>query len=431
MHKGKTGTILSALQWLLFHVGVVLSVPIIVGNGFQLGPGGVENLMRLTFFITGAGSLLQQLIGHRNMLIEGPAGPWWAAFLVIATVAGQSGTPIEEVRGNIQGGLLIGGGLLFFAGIGGFIRRVQGLFTPRVTGVFLLLIAIQVSGLAVERMVSYGAALFFISLAVLVGSLLLLSFAGGMLKQSALLISVLGGWIAAALLGKITLTDLSTISLIALPDFLPWGAPRFDPATVLTLSVLGLLLVPNQIGSLRAMEAAKGEEIPPRRYDRGLATTGISCITAALFGGSGTTPFAISAGLVSITGEREKSGYILGALLFVLVGIFGPLAALMSSIPASVAGAVLLSSVSSLAVIGMRSLGSDSLEGREVLVVGLSILSGTGVMFVPGEIWSRVPQIVASLFSNGVITGTITILLLEHLVLAVGDKTKKEARKER
>ncbi len=411
-------TLLAALQWLLFHVGVVLSVPIILGAGFQLQPSGVENLMRLTFFITGAGTLLQSLLGHRNMLVEGPAGPWWASFLVIAGVAVSAGTPIETVRTDIQGGLMIGGLVLVLAGVTGIVDRLKALFTSRVTGVFLMLIGVQVSGIGVEGMVSQGLELFLISTGVLLLSVLLLSFGRGLLRQAALLISVIAGWLAAAATGHVHIGSSGSSALLIPPDPLPWGMPTFDLGTALTLSLLGILLIPNQIGSLKAMEQAKGEQIPTKYYGNGLAATGGTCFFAGLFGGSGTTPFAISAGLVSITGEKRKTAFTIGAVIFVLVGLVGPLAALLSTIPQAVAGAVLLTSVGSIAVIGMRSIAPGSLGGTESLLVGMGLLAGTGVMFVPPEIWSDVPAWAASIFSNGVITGTLITLLFEHAVLS-------------
>lgn len=410
-------TIAAGLQWLMFHIGVVISVPVIVGGGFQLSPAGVENLIALTFIITGIGSLLQVALGHGNLLIEGPAGPWWAAFLVIVSVSTAGGIPIQTIRTDIQGALIIAGLVLFAAGLLGIIRLIKQLFTPRVTGVFLLLIAVQISGIAIERMVADGLGLFVISVGVLLLSITLLTKAKGLLKQAALLISILLGWGLAGVLGLTTETlTRGGTGLLQVPELFPWGTPSFDPGTVITLSILGFLLIPNQIGSLKAMESATGDPIATRRYDLGLAASGLTSFFAGLTGGVGTTPFAISAGLVSVTKDKRRLPFLLGAGLFILIGLLSPLARVLTTLPGSIAGAILLISISSIAMIGVSHIGQEKLSTGSTFSVGISILAGTGVMLMPSEFWPSLPPLVSSIFSNGVITGTLAALFFEQLV---------------
>lgn len=165
------------------------------------------------------------------------------------------------------------------------------------------------------------------------------------------------------------------------------------------------------------MEHVTGQAIPVKEYDRGLAATGVMCAVAGVTGGVGTAPFAISAGLVSVTGERTKRAFFLGAGLFILLGIVPPLGLFLGSIPVTIASAVLLIAVSSLAVIGIQSATSEKLDSRGSFVVGLGLLVGCGIMFVPSGFWSTAPYWLASLLSNGVITGTVAAILLEQTVL--------------
>lgn len=165
------------------------------------------------------------------------------------------------------------------------------------------------------------------------------------------------------------------------------------------------------------MEHATGEETPVRAYDKSLATSGLTCVVSGLTGGIGTTPFAISAGLVSVTKEKKNTAFLIGAGLFILIGIVPPLGQFFASIPESIASAVLLISVSSLAVIGLQSATREALDLRGSFVVGLGLLIGSGVMFVPAELWSGTPYWLSSVLSNGVITGTVVAIILEQTVL--------------
>jgi xanthine/uracil permease len=179
---------------------------------------------------------------------------------------------------------------------------------------------------------------------------------------------------------------------------------------------MGLVLIPNHIGSLRAMEAAQNIRVPDRQYDRGMAVTGLTGMLSGAAGGIGTIPFAVSAGLVSMTGERRKGAFHLGALLFILIAVITPLAFLLSSIPEAIAGAILLIAMSRVVVIGITDITKDGAEQLPTFSVGLGFLIGAGIIFMPAEFWTDLPTWSANLFSNGVIVGTFITIVLEQLL---------------
>lgn len=410
-------SVVLALQWVVFHSGILISGAVVLARGFSLSPAEAGDLMRLTFVITGVGSLLQVLAGHRNRLVEGPAVPWWAAYLVLVGIAVPGGTPISVVRTNIQGGLIIAGLVLAAVGTAGGIKRLRGLFTPRVVGVVLTLVAIQVSGVGVRGLIDHGLTLFVIGVVVIGAAALLLTYARGLVKNSALLLTVLAGWMVASLFGVAPLPAGEHPPVIALPPLLPWGPPTFEFGSALTLTLLGLLMIPNQVGSIKAMEYATGEEIPLRNYDRGLAITGVTNVLSGLGGGIGTTPFAISAGLVAVTGERTKRFFVLGALFFVVLGTIPILGRFFGAIPVPLASAVLLVSVSSLAVVGLQSAAKAGFDAKTPYVVGMGLLVGTGLMFVPSVSWVGVPYWLTSVVSNGVIVGSVVAICFEQILV--------------
>jgi xanthine/uracil permease len=272
--------------------------------------------------------------------------------------------------------------------------------------------------------VSGGAKLLGIGLLVLVLVVYLTLNGKGMLKRGAIVAGVALGWLISLVAGAASLPPLQGVGLLSLPTLFPWGLPTFDLGTLLALSLLGILLVPNVVGSIAAWEAAAGDPLPAEKYDKGLAGSGLANIMSGLLGSVGTIPFAISAGLVSVTGNKSARPFILACLLFMAMGLFPPLGKLIGSIPQPVAAAVLLVSGSSLVVIGIKDMLRESIALRETFIIGLSLLSGVGVMLLPLSYWAKVPPWAAGTLSNGVIVGTLTSILLEHVIL----KKKRESR---
>ena len=64
----------------------------------------------------------------------------------------HQGQSAKDVLQLLEGGLIISGILLFILGITGLVHRILRLFTPLVTGTFLLILALQLSGVLLKGM---------------------------------------------------------------------------------------------------------------------------------------------------------------------------------------------------------------------------------------------------------------------------------------
>lgn len=414
----RSGLWLYAVQWVVFHLGVIISVPVIVGNTLGMDPLEIAKLSQITFFLTGLASLVQIKFGHRVSLVEGPAAPWWAAYVLLAGMAVSTGKPLTQVRTDIEGAMLAVGVILAIMGWLKVITRWRSLFTSRITGVLLTVLGLQIGSVGVRGIISGGVKLFVIGLLVLIIVIYLTLNGRGMLKQGAIVIGVALGWLLSLVTGSSSLPVIRDVGLISLPSLFPWGSPTFDFGTLFSLSLLGILLIPNVIGSILAWEAAAGLKIPSSDgYDKGLFASGVANIMSGLGGGVGTIPFAISAGLVSVTGNASSPPFILACLMFIAMGVFPPLGRVIGSIPQPVAAAVLLVSGSSLVVIGLKDMLQEGINIRETYIIGLSLLIGIGVMLLPSSYWTKVPPWVAGALSNGVIVGTLSSIFLEHILL--------------
>ncbi|SMB90599.1 Xanthine/uracil permease [Thermanaeromonas toyohensis ToBE] len=415
--QGKSGLWLYALQWVVFHLGVIISVPVIAGSALGMSAWEIARLSQITFFLTGLASLIQVKFGHGVLLVEGPAAPWWAAYILLASMAAGTGKSLVQVRTNIEGAMIVVGVILAIMAWARLITRWRSLFTPRITGVLLTVLGLQIGGVGVKGIISGGIKLFGIGLLVLIMVVYLTLNGRGMLKQGAIVVGVAFGWVLSLVTGSSSFPRIKDVGLISLPSLFPWGRPTFDFGTLFSLSLLGILLIPNVIGSISAWEAATGDRLSANKYDRGLAASGVVNIMSGLGGGVGTIPFAISAGLISVTGNASSPPFILACLMFIAMGLFPPLGRLIGSIPQPVVAAVLLVSGSSLAVIGLKDMLREEIAIRESYIIGLSLLLGIGVMLLPSSYWAKVPAWAAGALSNGVIVGTLTSILLEHVIL--------------
>ncbi len=133
------------MQWFIFLLANSIALPIVVGGLFHLTTEEIFYLMQRTFFVVGISSFLQGWVGHRLPIADGPAGSWVGVFTVLAyATAGQD--QLHSTLQILELGMIISGVILIGLGVTGFIGRILFLFTPLVTGTFLLLLCLQLSG---------------------------------------------------------------------------------------------------------------------------------------------------------------------------------------------------------------------------------------------------------------------------------------------
>ncbi|GMA49581.1 hypothetical protein GCM10025857_09380 [Alicyclobacillus contaminans] len=256
---------LSTLQWFMFTLANIITVPIVVGHAFHLSAAGIAMFTERTFFVCGVIGFLQAWLGHRFPVIEGPAGMWWGVFLVLVQMAVDKGQSLGVLLQELELGLMVGGLVFIVLGVSGQLGRVRRLFTPAVTGTFLILVALQVAHSLVEGVLGIGfrgretvapevAGLSVLVLAVAMG---LMFKARGMVQSISVLIGLGCGWVLFSVFGLVD-APVADTPWVALPSLLPFGPPKWNLGVCLTGAITGGILLSNLIASLQALAAAAG-----------------------------------------------------------------------------------------------------------------------------------------------------------------------------
>ncbi|MCM3765116.1 purine/pyrimidine permease [Neobacillus niacini] len=412
---------IQGIQWAIFMLTNVIAVPVVVGAAFQMSPAEIAGFMERMLLISGAATLIQIFFGHRLQVVEGAAGMWWAIFILLGTMSapGEHGQLLQQ----LEMGLIISGIFLAILGFLPIIEKVRNLFTPIVTGVYLILLVSQLSGsffksiLGVTATGQLNGKIAFICFVEILIILVISLKTNGLLKSMGPFFGIIVGWLLFYWLGLIHPgKTYEPSSWFSVPKPLSWGIPEFDAGIILTSIITSIVLISNVIASILVVGIALEKEIKPVQYQKGIFGNGVNLVLSGLFSVVGVVPLSVSAGFITTTGIKAKRPVIIGALMMIVIAFFPYISGFLAVMPLEVAYASLFIPFSQMLGFGIRDLMGQEPSQRNLLVIGLSLMVGIGLMFLPPESFESVVPWLRNIVANGLIVGLVLCLLLEHVI---------------
>lgn len=409
---GPLALLLYGLQWWVIALPCVIILGVVVARMHFDSLGDQVFYLQKIFGLTGLAMLAQLFWGHRLPLVIGPA----AILLVGLTASGSSSLPA------LYTAIMVGGGLMALLSPAGLIGRLRALFTTRIVAVILILIAFTLTptilGLALDP--AHGSGLTF---AFTLGLVLVMVIANqilpGVWKSMTVLIGLAGGSLVWALLtgGPVALEGLPARTTgLLLPHL------EFEAGAVVSFIFCMAALAINELGSIEAIGRLVGAEGLEGRVRRGQTTQGLANLASGAVGVIGPVSFSLSAGVIAATGCAARRAMIPAALGLIICAFFPQAVLIFSRLPAVVMGALLLYLMAAQLASGLTMLMAERGLGGFVgaLTVALPLMVGLLVAFAPASALADWPPLMKPIIGNGFIMGTVTAILLEHLILRPG-----------
>ncbi|WCK54462.1 uracil/xanthine transporter [Aneurinibacillus sp. Ricciae_BoGa-3] len=411
---------LAGVQWLFFMFANTVVIPISVGAAFHLPAAEVTSALQCSFIYTGLACVLQALFGHRLSFMEGQSGLWWGVILSLAASASSTQMSLTLLGGGLATGIILSGVLIAILGALGMGKWLKRIFSPVVMSVFLILLASQLIiifvkgmlGLSAGDKIDMGTAGLSILLIILVSWL---NVKGrGKVSNFSILIGIMVGWILYSVLFHAhTSIQPHTTSLISL---FPWGQPNFEWGIVLTALLTGLINTTNTVATLRGGEQLFGEPATDRQYQRSFILTGINSIISGLLGMVPYAPYTSSLGFLQSTRILERSAFIAGGLLFMVLGLIPFLGSLFATMPVSVGDAVLFVAYLQLFGAALKNIEGIRFNSKTIYRIAGPALLGIAMLSLPAKAFGSFPMLIRPLLSNGLLVGILLSVVLENIV---------------
>jgi uracil permease len=413
-HPPLSLALLYGLQWAFMMFPALIIAATLASGALQQDAGGQIRFLQMTLLIAGLFTVVQTLWGHRYPLLEGPA----TALLLAFVLAAPNDLPA------IQGGMMIGGGLMVALVLSRQMKRLFTLFTPNVTGVVLILIAMGLLPSLIRFMTGQGdghaggtTANLTLSLFCVLLMAALSYRLKGIWKSLSVLIGMAIGSGAFFAMGHLYSESVGLAEWFSLPEKWIPSLPGFHWPTVLAFVFAYVAVVVNSVGSLESVARITDRHRLESGLKRGIFINGLAGMVGGAAGIVGSVSYSNSPGVILM--HRVASRYTITycGLVMVSAAFIPKLAAVLAIVPGPVVGAALCVAMGGQIGIGMAALGPAPLTSRDYFVIGIPVLVGTMAGFLPQDVTLALPDYLRAVLSNSLVAGIILVLLLEHVLL--------------
>ncbi len=410
-------SLLYGLQWAIIMFSFLIISAALGGKALHLDAQGEVRFFQLILMSSGLFTALQCLIGHRYPVLDGPSTALLLTFIVLA----PSGLPV------IQGGTIVGGALLTIAVLLGKLKSVTRWATPNVVGVILMLIAFSLLPFLTHTLSGVDEAnpkgdvfVFLGSMGLIIVMAFFSHWLRGFWKTISLLLGMVLGSLLFSLLRRPDFHAVLSAHWLSIPPDLIPSVPVFQWPAILAFAASYVAVVVNTLGSLHGIANLTDIERLPKGISHGLFFNGVAGICCGLMGTIGLVSYSISPGVVVANRVASRFVTALSGIILIVAALVPKFAALLAMVPPAVVGAALAVAMGAQVGAALDIVSEDGIHTRDYFVVGLPVLLGTVVSFLPEAFISSVPAAIRAFLGNGLIFGIFLVLLLEHVVFYEG-----------
>lgn len=397
--------VMYAIQWFVLCIAVV-STSVFVATGT---PEDRLFFSQKLFAVMGIAGFVQVVWGHRLPIVVGPA-----AVLLVGVMASLAAS--AEVSA-IYSSIAIGGVLITLLTIGGLMRYVQRIFTPRIVVVILMLIATTlaptIKNLVFPAHASHNEHLFGLLFAVVGVVLMVVANRNlkGVAKSLVIPMALVVGSIAYFAIFDAPQHVESAASWrgLLIDGFV------FDWSLVVAFVICYIALAINDIGSIESLGGMLGIKDMDKRMKRGVRITGVMNIVAGSMGVLGPVNYSMSPGVIASTGCASRYALIPATLLLAACALFPDVIWVLTAIPSPVIGVILLFLMGTQLAASFEMMQStrSAATFADALTLGLPIMVALLFQLMPKGV---APDVIQPLVGNGFAMGVIVVMIMEHVI---------------
>jgi len=402
-------------QQLLAAYASIIIAPLVLAAALDWPQEQTTFLLASGLFGSGVATLIQCLglpglpVGTRLPVVQGTT---------VAVIPPLLAIGADGDLTTMFGGTIVGGAVCLL--LAGRWSRLLQFFPPLVTGTVITVIGVSLLPVAVMWLSGgrgFGAqetsqAELGLGLGTLLLVLLVLRYGSDFLSRTAILVGLVAGSAAGAVMGLSDFSGVSTAAWASVPLPFAFGPPTFSVAACAAMTVTMLVTMVESTGDYLAIGEVCERPVTQEQLAAGLRAEGLGTIIGGLFNAFPFTTFSQNIGVIRVSGVRSRYVVAITGALLVALSLAPKAAALVANIPTPVLGGCGLVLFGTIAATGIQTLRRVDFEHTgNVLTVGISL--GAAMLVVANPIYfSSLPKAVADILNNPITLGAFSAVIL-------------------
>ncbi len=422
MNKTMSRKLILGIQHVLAMFGATVLVPALTGLNTSI-----------TLICAGLGTLLFHLVTKRKVPVF--LGSSFAFMGGIMAVIGDSraGDPdFLEKLAALKGALIIAG--LVYAVFALIIKlvgyeKVNKVLPPIVTGPVIIVIGLRLSSSAINNAFyvngDFNLKAVFVTVCVLATVVAVSIFAKGIFNLMPILFAIIVGYLVSYFMGFCDFEAVKTAHFFSFMDTSIRDqllcVPTFKVHAILSVAPIALVTMVEHVGDITTNSAVTGQNfmVDPGIH-RTLLGDGLATALAGLLGGPANTTYGENTGVLAVTKNYDPSIIRIAAVFAVLLGIFGKIGAVITSIPGPVIGGISIVLYGMISSVGVRIIVNERLNfgnSRNLMIAAIILVLGIGCDSIP---------ITGTVSISGLALSAIVGIVMAQILPESGDSVLKD-----
>ena len=361
-------SLLLGLQHAFAMFGATVLAPLLMGFDANLAilMAGLSTV--LFFFLTGG-------------RVPSYLGSSFAFIAPVITATAYTGS-------GFNGNLSVALGGIFYAMVGLLVMKtgvgwIEKLMPPVVTGAIVMIIGLNLAPVTIKG-VSGNQFDSWVALMTVLCISAVAVFSRGMLRRLLLLIGLLLAYMAYFVLtnvlgyGKpIDFTPVAQAAWVGLPNFYH---PTFDINAIILIAPVAFILIAENLGHIKAVEAMTGQAVSPY-MGRAFFADGLCTAMSSSMGGTGVTTYAENIGVMAVTKVYSTTVFVVAGLIAVLLGLSPKFGAIIHTIPAPLLGGASIVVFGLITVAGVKIWLDNHIDfskNANLIIAAVTVIMGAG-----------------------------------------------------
>ena len=260
---------------------------------------------------------------------------------------------------------------------------IEKLMPPVVTGAIVMIIGLNLAPVTIKG-VSGNQFDSWVALMTVLSISAVAVFSRGMLRRLLLLIGLVLAYMAYFVLtnvlgyGKpIDFTPVTQAAWVGLPNFYH---PTFDINAIILIAPVAFILIAENLGHIKAVEAMTGQAVSPY-MGRAFFADGLCTAMSSSMGGTGVTTYAENIGVMAVTKVYSTTVFVVAGLIAVLLGLSPKFGAIIHTIPAPLLGGASIVVFGLITVAGVKIWLDNHIDfskNANLIIAAVTVIMGAG-----------------------------------------------------